>query len=377
MAKQAMLLQGNQACAFGALAAGVRFFAGYPITPSTEIAEILAQELPKVNGRFIQMEDEIASMGAVLGASLANVKAITATSGPGFSLKQELIGYASMAQIPSVIINVQRVGPSTGMATSPAQGDVMQARWGTHGDHTIIALSPASVLECYTLMIDAVNMAEKYRTPVIFLMDEVIGHMREDVRLPEDKELTIVNRKVITNSDQLPYKSEADGVAPMSIFGEGHYFHVTGLSHDETGFPQNGGDVVKANIDWLNEKIDRNLDDIIRYEAIDCQDADYIIIAYGGTSRSALQAKILLEKQNIRCGFLCLKTIWPFPYEAVKTICQHAKMVVFPEMNCGQLVGEVRKILPDKVVPFNRYDGQLMLPEEIAAVVENAVKEGK
>ena len=375
MKQQAKLIQGNQACALGALAAGVKFFAGYPITPSTEIAEILAEELPRAGGRFIQMEDEIASMGAVLGASLAGVKTMTATSGPGFSLKQELIGYGAMAEIPTVVVNVQRVGPSTGLATAPAQGDVMQARWGSHGDRGVITLSPGSVLEAYTLMADAVNFAEKYRTPVIFLMDEVIGHMRESVILPSEDELIIAQRKRLVDG-QLPYKREADGVAPMSIFGEGHFFHVTGLGHGEDGFPSNDSEVTKANIDGLHEKIEKNQNDIIKYEAINCQNAEVIMIAYGGTSRSALAAMEQLQEQGVKVGLMRLQTIWPFPYEAVGSICQEVPLVVFPEMNYGQLIGEVQKVLGNKVVPYNRYDGQLILPDDLVALINERLKEG-
>jgi len=368
-----VLMQGNQACALGAIHAGVRFFAGYPITPSTEVAEIFAEELPKIDGRFIQMEDEIASMGAVLGASLAGVKAVTATSGPGFSLKQELIGFGAAAEIPAVVVNVQRVGPSTGQPTSPAQGDVMQARWGSHGDRGVIALSPGSVLEAYTLMVDAVNLSERFRTPVIFLMDEVIGHMRESVTLPNPEELKIINRRVL-QPGELPYRPLEDGVPPMAVFGEGFYYHVTGLIHDETGFPSGKPEVTQKTIKRLHQKIENNLPEILRFQTIDCEDADYIIIAYGGTARSAEAALTLLKEKGQKVGLLRLMTIWPFPYQLVSEVCQKAKKVIFPEMNYGQLVGEAKKVLGDKVIPVNKYDGEMMPPEAIVEIIEKLGK---
>ena len=270
------LMQGNQACAEGMIAAGVRFFAGYPITPSTEVAEIMAEELPKLGGKFIQMEDEIAGMGATIGASLTGVKSLTATSGPGFSLKQELIGYACMAEVPCVIVNVQRMGPSTGLPTSPAQGDVMQARWGTHGDHGIIALSPGSVREAFDVAVASVNFSEKYRTPVILLLDEVIGHMRERVELPEASELTLVNRKTPTEPPETfqAYKPGEDGVPPMAPFGEGYYHHVTGLVHTHTGMPSGGGAVTNELVRRLESKIYRAQDDITMYTEDGIEGAD-------------------------------------------------------------------------------------------------------
>lgn len=373
MAK-ARLIQGNQACAEGALAAGVTFFAGYPITPSTEVMEILAEELPKRGGKFLQMEDEIASMGAVCGASLTGVKAITATSGPGFSLKQELIGYAAMAELPVVIVNVQRSGPSTGLPTSPAQGDVMQSRWGTHGDHGILVLSPASVKESYEVMIKAVNFAEKFRTPVIFLLDEVIGHMRERVELPEAGSCEIIDRKVPTGApaDYLAYKPEADGVPPMAPFGSGYRYHVTGLMHGYNGLPNSTAAMTIEVIDRMHTKLEQAKEEITLYTEYEMADAEHVVIAYGGTARSAIAAVKAARAKGIKAGLLKLITIWPFPGDVVQKAAAKAKTVIVPEMNYGQLIGEVERYVGrDKVRGVNRFDGTILTPDEIlAALVE-------
>ena len=374
MAK-ARLIQGNQACAEGALAAGVTFFAGYPITPSTEVMEILAEELPKRGGKFLQMEDEIASMGAVCGASLTGVKAITATSGPGFSLKQELIGYAAMAELPVVIVNVQRSGPSTGLPTSPAQGDVMQSRWGTHGDHGILVLSPASVKESYEVMIKAVNFAEKFRTPVIFLLDEVIGHMRERVELPEAGSCEIIDRKVPTGApaDYLAYKPEADGVPPMAPFGSGYRYHVTGLMHGYNGLPNSTAAMTTEVIDRMHTKLEQAKEEITLYEEYEMADAEHVVIAYGGTARSAIAAVKAARAKGIKAGLLKLITIWPFPGDIVQNAAAKAKTVIVPEMNYGQLVGEVERYVGrDKVRGVNRFDGTILTPDDILAALEEA-----
>ena len=374
MAK-ARLIQGNQACAEGALAAGVTFFAGYPITPSTEVMEILAEELPKRGGKFLQMEDEIASMGAVCGASLTGVKAITATSGPGFSLKQELIGYAAMAELPVVIVNVQRSGPSTGLPTSPAQGDVMQSRWGTHGDHGILVLSPASVKESYEVMIKAVNFAEKFRTPVIFLLDEVIGHMRERVELPEEGSCEIIDRKVPTGApaDYLAYKPEADGVPPMAPFGSGYRYHVTGLMHGYNGLPNSTAAMTTEVIDRMHTKLEQAKDEITLYEEYEMADAEHVVVAYGGTARSAIAAVKAARAKGIKAGLLKLITIWPFPGDIVKKAAAKAKTVIVPEMNYGQLIGEVERYVgQDKVRGVNRFDGTILTPDDILAALEEA-----
>ena len=365
---KARLMQGNQACAEGMIAAGVRFFAGYPITPSTEVAEILAEELPKLGGKFIQMEDEIGSMGAVLGASLTGVKAITATSGPGFSLKQELIGYGCMAEIPCVIVNVQRMGPSTGLPTSPAQGDVMQARWGTHGDHGIIALSPGSVREAFDVAVAAVNFSEQYQVPVILLLDEVIGHMRERVELPEAGEIKIVNRKQPTESPESyqAYKPGADGVPALAPFGQGYYYHVTGLFHNYTGLPVGGGKMTNELNHRLESKLTRATDDITLYTEDGLSDADVIVLTYGGSSRAAGAAVKSARERGVKVGLLKLITIWPFPAEMVMEKTKNAHTVIVPELNMGQLVGEIERYLGrDKVVSVTRVDGELFEPDEI------------
>lgn len=372
---KARLMQGNQACAEGALAAGVRFFGGYPITPSTEVAEILAEKLPALGGKFIQMEDEIASMGAVCGAALTGVKALTATSGPGFSLKQELIGYASIAEIPVVIVNVQRLGPSTGKPTSPGQGDVMQARWGSHGDRGVIALSPASVRECFDITVKAVNFSEKFRTPVVLLLDEVIGHMRERVELPEPDEIEIVNRKLPTvpPSEYQAYKPDADGVPPMAAFGSGYYYHVTGLVHNYQGQPTQANDLTAELIERLHTKIDNAKEELTLYTEHYLDDAEVLVVSYGGSARAAIAAVKAAREQGIKAGLLKLITIWPFPGDVVKQAAAKVKKVIVPEMNYGQLAGEIERYVgQDKVVSVTRVDGELFKPEEILAPIVTA-----
>jgi len=366
------LMQGNQACAIGAIAAGVRFFAGYPITPSTEIAEILAEKLPAVGGKFIQMEDEIASMGAVLGASLTGVKSITATSGPGFSLKQELIGYAAMAEIPVVIVNVQRLGPSTGKPTAPAQGDVMQARWGTHGDHGVIALSPSSVRECFDLTVKAVNFSERFRMPVILLLDEVIGHMREGVEIPEVSQIKIENRKqpIVGPEEYEAYRPDSDGVPPMAAFGSGYRYHITGLVHDYHGMPSESDELTEELIDRLHSKIERVKDEITLYDEEFIDDAEVVVIAFGASARVAIDAVKAAREQGVKAGLLKLITIWPFPSEVVSKVGQKAQKIIVPEMNYGQLVGEIERYIPrEKVISVRRYDGGLFKPEQILEAI--------
>lgn len=373
---KARLMQGNQACAEGALAAGVRFFGGYPITPSTEVAEILAEKLPALGGKFIQMEDEIASMGAVCGAALTGVKALTATSGPGFSLKQELIGYASIAEIPVVIVNVQRLGPSTGKPTSPGQGDVMQARWGSHGDRGVIALSPASVRECFDVTVKAVNFSEKFRTPVVLLLDEVIGHMRERVELPEPDEIEIINRKLpaVPPSEYQAYKPEADGIPSMAAFGSGYYYHVTGLVHNYLGQPTQANDLTAELIERLHTKIDNAKEELTLYTEHYLDDAEVLVVSYGGSARAAIAAVKAAREQGIKAGLLKLITIWPFPGDVVKQAAAKVQKVIVPEMNYGQLAGEIERYVgQDKVVSVTRVDGELFKPEEILAPIVTAV----
>jgi 2-oxoglutarate ferredoxin oxidoreductase subunit alpha len=337
-------LQGNDAAALGALYAGCRFFAGYPITPSTEIAEKMALLLPKHGGRFIQMEDELAAMAAVVGASVAGVKSLTATSGPGFSLKQENLGFAYITEVPCVVADVQRGGPSTGLPTAPSQSDIMQARWGTHGDHPSVAVYPSTVYEQFTEMVRAFNLSEKYRIPVIFLSDEIIGHMRECVVLPQKGELKLINRTkpAVPPEDYKPYDS-SQLVPPMANFGEGYRYHITGLSHDETGFPTNNGFVAEKAAKRLQQKIDDNYDDIVKVEEFFCSDAEIIVFAVGAAARSAKEAVLTARAKGIKAGLLKPLTVWPFPDKHIKHYAKRIKKMVVSEMNFGQLANEVER----------------------------------
>jgi 2-oxoglutarate ferredoxin oxidoreductase subunit alpha len=363
------LLQGNHACALGAVAAGCRFFGGYPITPSSEIAEFMSRELPKLGGKFIQMEDEIASMAAVIGASVGGLKSMTATSGPGFSLMQENIGYAVVAEIPCVVINVMRAGPSTGLPTSPSQGDVMQARWGTHGDHPIIALAPASVREAFELTVDAFNFAEKFRSPVFVMMDEVVGHMREKMDLPEVCPEDIVNREMPTVPPEWyePFGHPPSDVPPLAPFGEGYRYHVTGLLHDARGFPTSRLDEIQPWVERVFRKIERNLDEIAMWEEDGIRDARVLVVAYGSTSRSARQAlKIARARYGRKVGLLRLKTLWPFPEQVLERAAEHVQRVIVAEMNLGQIALEVERIVGrGRVLRVGRADGQIVTPEQI------------
>ena len=378
--KEARLMQGNEACTEGALAAGVRFFGGYPITPSTEVAEIMAEALPKLGGTFIQMEDEIAGMAVVIGASLAGKRALTATSGPGFSLKQELIGYACIAEIPVVIVNVQRVGPSTGQPTSPSQGDVMQARWGTHGDHPMIALSPWTVRESFDVGVMAVNYAERFRTPVIILLDEMVGHMRERVVLPEKEEIEVYPRRApdfTINEGYKPYTPMADLVPNVADFGTGHRIHVTGLVHDETGFPTGSAQVTEETIKRLHEKIAKVQDEITHYDEFFMEDAELVVFAYGGTARTAYVGVQQARKKGIKVGMIRMMTIWPFADKVVEAVAQKVKAILVPEMNYGQLVLEVERAAhgQTKVVSLPKYNTLIFTPNEICSAIENLAVE--
>ena len=356
-----ILLQGNEAVAKAAIAAGVRFFGGYPITPSTEIAESMAKLLPKNNGVFIQMEDEIASMGVVLGASLAGKKVLTASSGPGISLKQELIGYAAAAEIPVVIVNVQRVGPSTGQPTAPSQGDVMQARWGTHGDHSIIALSPWSVREAFDLTVKAVNYAERFRTPVILLMDEIVGHLRENVELPTDIEI-YPRRQPKTKENYKAYAPDEDLVPNIANFGEGYHIHVTGLIHDETGFPVGSPKVTREFIDRMHKKISK---DIIEVQTEFLDDAEEAVVAFGGTARTAYQAVLNARANGKKVGFIRLVTIWPFADNFFANLPNNIKKLVVAELNYGQIFYEVQRTFKGEVELCAKYDMTIFEPSEI------------
>ncbi|MSV24769.1 2-oxoacid:acceptor oxidoreductase subunit alpha [Selenomonas sp. WCA-380-WT-3B 3/] len=378
---KARLMQGNEACAEGAIAAGVRFFAGYPITPSTEVAETMAKLLPRVGGKFVQMEDEIASMGAILGASLAGMKAMDATSGPGFSLKQELIGYAACAEIPCVLVNVQRVGPSTGQPTAPSQADVMQARWGTHGDHPIIALAPWSVRETYDTTVMAVNYAERFRTPVILLMDEIVGHLRENVVLPEPEELRLYPRRVPKKTraeGYEPFEPDEDLVPNVADFGTGYRIHVTGLIHDDTGFPVGSPKVTEESIRRLHEKIARAGEEIIHTEEYFMDDAEYAVVAFGGTARTAYEAVANARRRGQKVGLLRLMTIWPFADKAIERLAARVKGITVAELNYGQIVNEVRRAAAGKcrVELCGKYNMKAFEPAEIEAGIDALCGEG-
>jgi len=368
------LMQGNEAISLGALAAGCRFYAGYPITPSTEIAEVLSRELPKVGGKFIQMEDEIASLAACIGASVGGLKAMTATSGPGFSLMQEHIGYAAMTEVPCVIANVQRLGPSTGQPTAASQGDVMQARWGTHGDHPIIALSPTSVPQAFDLTVKAFNFSETYRTPVILLTDEVIGHMRERITLPDPAAIHTVARDETSVPPEW-YKAYGDtpsDVPMMASFGAGYRYHITGLFHDELGYPTQRLDEVAPWIERVHRKIERNLDDILLTEADGVEGARTLVIAYGATARAAAHAVKLARHRRSKVGLLTLLTLWPFPEKIVEQAAESAQNIIVPEMNLGQLALEVERVGGRrKVTRVNRANGEMVTPQMIVEAMES------
>ena len=375
----ARLMQGNESIAEGAIAAGVTFFAGYPITPSTEIAEQMAALLPKIGGTFLQMEDEIGAMGAILGASLAGAKVMDATSGPGFSLKQELIGYAACAEIPCVLVNVQRVGPSTGQPTAPAQGDVMQTRWGTHGDHPIIVLSPWSVREAFDMTVTAVNYAERFRSPVILLTDEIVGHLRENVTLPTPEELSIYPRrlpKTTRAEGYQPYAVGEDLVPDVARFGDGFRIHVTGLLHDETGFPSGSPLVTEQLLRRLHEKIDRVGAEIIHTEEAFMEDADCAVVSYGGTARTAYEAVRTARADGIRVGFLRLQTIWPFADAAIGRLAARVQRILVAELNYGQLTHEITRAAHGTPVrPCLKYNMLDFTPQEIAADIRRMNEE--
>jgi 2-oxoglutarate/2-oxoacid ferredoxin oxidoreductase subunit alpha len=367
-------IQGNEACVEGAIYAGIDFFAGYPITPSTEILEHLASRLPQKGGKFIQMEDEIASMGAIIGASLTGKKVMTATSGPGFSLKQEALGYACMAEIPCVIANVQRGGPSTGNPTHVSQGDVNQARWGTHGDHAIIALTASNHQDVFKITVDAFNMAETYRTPVVILLDETIGHMREKLVIPEPGELPVVERlrtSVKGGIDYHPYLPREDGRLPMSDFGGEHRYNVTGLFHDMWGFPNNNPKIVGGLLRHLVDKIENNVNDISMYKEYWLDDAEYILISYGSSARSAIHLAKNRRTRGMKIGVLELQTLWPFPVDMIREKCAGAKAVLVVEMNMGQVVTQVRNAVdnPHNVFLANKITGELISPTDIKSVL--------
>ncbi len=376
LASNVKYLQGNEACAIGAIAAGVRFFGGYPITPATEIAEVMAIELPKLGGVFVQFEDEIASMGAVIGASAAGAKAMTATSGPGFTLKQENIGFATMVQIPCVVVNVMRGGPSTGLPTLPSQSDVMQARWGTHGDHPVIALAPASVRECFDLTVRAVNLSERFRMPVILLSDAIIGHMREKIEVPSSESLTLVNRKKtsLPPEEFLPYGDDGTGIPPMANYGDGYLFHMNSNNYDDEGFPAtNDHKIADYRLKGLHNKVERYRSEIIDNELTLTEDAEILIFAFGSTARSARGAVKRARAAGLKVGLFRPRTIWPFPYEELAAVAGGAKHIICAEMNLSQLYGEVMRATHDvkvKVHGLHQSNGLLITPDQILQKVK-------
>ncbi|MBP1748018.1 MAG: 2-oxoglutarate synthase [Deltaproteobacteria bacterium] len=368
------LVQGNQAIAEGALYAGAGFYAGYPITPSSEIAEECSVVLPGIGGMYIQMEDEIASIAAVIGASLAGAKAFTATSGPGFSLMQENLGFAVMGEVPCVVIHVQRSGPSTGLATKPAQADVMQVRWGRHGDQTLIALCPATVRECFELTVQAFNLSEKYRTPVVLVSDEVVAHMRENLRVPEEGELAIIDRKEpsVPPSEYKPFQADEDGIAPLAAYGSHYVFHVSSSMHGPDGLSNNDPANAAWKIDQIHRKIDIHRDEIVMTRAFDTDDAEVLVVAFGITTRASRAAAAQARGAGIKAGVLQLQTLWPFPDKEIRCAAQGARRVIVPEMNyAGQAANEVRRVLgPDRDIRgVNSFNGQIIWPQDILKTI--------
>ena len=374
MSENRVFVQGNEACVEGAIYAGLDFYAGYPITPSTEIAELLSYRLPQYGGKFIQMEDEIASICAIIGASLTGRKVMTATSGPGFSLMQEALGYAIMTEIPCVIVNVQRGGPSTGIPTHGSQGDVNQARWGTHGDHAIIAMTASNHQDVFAVTVEAFNLAETYRTPVILLFDEVVAHMREPLVIPEEGSIPLVERlrtSVKEGVDYHPYLPREDGRLPMSDFGGVHRYNVTGLFHDMWGFPSTEPRVVHGLLRHLVDKLENRTNQIARYKEYYLEDAEHLLISYGSAARSARHVVENRRMRGERLGLLELQTLWPFPADIIREKCQHAKSVIVVELNMGQILTSVKLAVdePQKVFLANRIDGVFITPEDILNIL--------
>jgi 2-oxoglutarate ferredoxin oxidoreductase subunit alpha len=375
------LVQGNAACVAGAVAAGCRFYAGYPITPSSEIAEGMARRLPAAGGVFVQMEDEIGSLAAVIGASLGGLRAMTATSGPGFSLMQEHIGFAAMAEVPCVIVNVMRGGPSTGLPTSPAQGDLMQARWGTHGDVPSLVLAPASVAEVYDLTVSAFALAERFRTPVVVLYDEVVAHMREEAVLPAVTSGRVPGRRRPAGPPDAyrPYAPDPDGIPPMADVGGGYRFHVTGLAHDERGFPTQDPATIAAHQRRRLDKIAPFEDVVAPVCGLHLEDAEIAIVACGSAARAAEEAVGEARRRGIRAGLLRPIVLWPFPDRAVRSAAASVAGFVVAEMNLGQLSREVERAAAGRapVVPCCRADGELIDPEQILACLETLRPAGR
>jgi 2-oxoglutarate ferredoxin oxidoreductase subunit alpha len=381
MESNVRFIQGNETIVEGALYAGMQFYAGYPITPSTEVAELLSERLPRVGGTFIQMEDEISSMCAIIGASLTGLKVMTATSGPGFSLMQEAIGYAVMAEVPSVVVNVQRGGPSTGLPTSVAQGDVMQARWGIHGDHSVIALTASNLRDVLLMTIEAFNLSETFRTPVVLLFDEVVAHMREKVMIPQPGEIEVVERlrtSVPGGTDYHPYLAREDGRLPMSDFGGVHRYNVTGLVHDMWGFPSTDPKIAYDLLHHLVDKLENRADNMAHYKEFFTDDADILLISYGSSARSALHMVEDRRKRGVKVGLLELQSLWPFPKETVREKCEGRSHVLVVEMNMGQICQEVKKATstPQKVYLANRFDGVFISHTDILQILNLILGKG-
>lgn len=366
-------MNGDTACAEGGLAAGCTFFAAYPITPATEIAERMAERLPEIGGVFIQMEDELASMNAILGASWAGVKAMSATSGPGFSLMMENFGLGIALETPCVLVNIQRGGPSTGLPTLVGQADMMQARWGSHGDYEVIALSPNSPQECFDLVIEAFNLSEQYRMPVLVMADEVVGHMTEKVVIPAAKTIELVPRRKPDPSSNTyrPFKPDQDLVPWMVSAGEGHRIHVTGLTHDERGYPVISAEAQAPFVERLIEKVRRNAHRIIRTEERHLDDAEVVVVTYGISSRVAASAVEAARQEGIRAGLLRLITVWPFPEEKVRLLAGQARAIVVPEINMGQIVLEVERLASGKceVISLPHPGGDVHRPDQVLETI--------
>ncbi|MBI4799880.1 MAG: 2-oxoacid:acceptor oxidoreductase subunit alpha [Desulfarculus sp.] len=373
-------MNGDDACCEGALAAGCRFFAGYPITPATEVAERMAKRLPDVGGIFIQMEDEIASMAAILGASWGGAKSMTSTSGPGFSLMMENIGLGLCTETPCVIANVQRAGPSTGLPTLVAQGDMMQARWGSHGHYEIIALAPSSPQEMFDFTVRAFNLAERFRLPVLIMADEVVGHMNERVVIPPAEEIKLIERKKPSQPPgpgYLPFHPEADGVAPMATFGMGYHMHVTGLTHDERGYPAMDAGSQAQMMERLMGKISRNRAEIDAWRAFGLEDASVVVVAYGISARSARGAVALARQEGLPVGLVKLDTVWPFPEEFIRGLAGQVKALIMPEINLGQMVLELERLAAGRcqveLVPHP--GGAIISPTAVLECIRQTLKE--
>ena len=371
-------LSGDGACAEGAISAGCRFFAGYPITPATEIAERMSDRLPEIGGTYIQMEDELASMAAVLGAAWGGVKSMTATSGPGFSLMMENIGLGVMLETPCVVVDIQRAGPSTGLPTLSGQGDMMQARWGSHGHYSIIALAPNSPQELFNLTIKAFNLSEKYRVPVLIMSEASTGHMYEKVVIPPPDKIELIHRRkpTVPPDKYLPYKADADLIPPMAVAGEGYRFHVTGLTHDERGYPAMNAEAQEKLIKRLVEKIEKNKADIIQVEEEGIDDAEVVVCAYGVPSRVAILAIEQAREGGIKVGMLRLITVWPFPEEKVREIARQVQAFVVPEINYGQIALEVERCACGraKTILVPHMGGAVHSPEMILEAIRQAVE---